>query len=51
MVVPALVGWWSHGPIDALGWANYILLGLKLGLGGLGVAYFFWTRERTDSEA
>ena len=41
LLTPALVGWLAHARVDALGWANYILLAFHLGLGTIAVIYFF----------
>lgn len=48
MLAPAVVGIARGASVDWLGWANYALLGLKLGLGGIGIAWFFASREQED---
>jgi hypothetical protein len=48
MLVPAVVGWHAGASVDALGWANYVLLGAKLGLGGVGLVCFFGSRDKQE---
>jgi hypothetical protein len=51
VLAPAVVGWHTQAQVDALGWANYILLGAKLGLGALAVGWYALTRGRGEDEA
>ena len=50
MVLPALAGWRSHSSVDALGWANYALLGLKLGLGAMGLVWYFASQRQDEAQ-
>jgi hypothetical protein len=47
-VAPFVVGQLAHATITPLGVFNYLLLALKLTLGGAGLAVYFFTRHRDD---
>ena len=48
LLSPAIVGLLAHAKVDALGWANYTLLALKLGAASFGVIYFFVRRDKLE---